>query len=52
MLPMYVQKHQLCLSEQYRESLNMWSATIRINIEENSLIMKLGPVLPNYEYHL
>ena len=41
-LPLNLHKHQLYLLEQHSESFNIWSATIRINAEGKSLIMKLG----------
>ena len=44
-LPVHVHKHQFYLLEQHSESLNIWSAIIRINTESKSLIMKLGPGL-------
>ena len=34
--------HLIYLLEQHSESFNIWSATIRINAEGKSLIMKLG----------
>ena len=40
---MNLRKHQLCLLEQHSESLQSWSAIIRIKTEGKSLIMKLGP---------
>jgi len=42
---MYLNKHQLYLLEQCRESFKIWSVIISINTESKSVIMKLGPEL-------
>jgi len=38
----YLHKHQLNLLQQHSESFQFWPASIRINTEGKSLIMKLG----------
>ena len=40
-----VNKQKLYLLEQHSESFEIWLASISINTEGKSLIMKLGPVL-------
>ena len=40
---MNLPKHQLYLFELHSESFKIWSAIIRINTDDKSLIMKLGP---------
>ena len=40
---MNLYKYQLYLLEQHSEAFKIWSAIIRINTEDKSSIMKLGP---------
>jgi len=44
---MNVHKQKLYLLEQRRDSFEIWLASIRINTEGNSWIMKMGLVPPN-----
>ena len=41
---MNLNEHQLYLLEQHSDSFISWPASIRINTEGKSLIIKLGPV--------
>ena len=43
-LPMNLHEHQLLLLEQDSESINIWSAIIRINNEGKSLVLILAQV--------
>ena len=49
---MNLHTHQLYLFKQHSESFKMCSASIRINTESKSLIMKLGPDITILRYNL
>ena len=40
---LYIHTHQLYLLKQHSESYNIWSAIMRINTEDKTLIVKFGP---------